>query len=116
MKPASNGAEHLRRKFTQQLLGGCVPWLGHSSFRYAISGGGPLMIGRNSIGIFSGEPPGPGAAEIRAAMSYARSGLSTSITQKPPRNSLDSGKIPSVIGLPFLPARTSLACSGKESP
>ena len=45
-----------------------VPWLCHRSSRYSISGGGPLIIGRTSIGMFNGVPPGPGAADAFAAM------------------------------------------------
>lgn len=56
-----------------------------------------------------GSPPGPGAVEMRVAMAYARSGLSTSTIQKPARNSFDSAKTPSVTGAPFFPARTSRA-------
>src|SRR5215469_1961367 len=36
--------------------------------------------------------------------------------QKPARNSLDSGKMPSVMGMPFLAARTSFASSGSVRP
>src|SRR5579863_884103 len=116
LEAASNSAEHLRRKFTQQVLGIRVPFLGHRSSRYSISGGGPLMTWRTSIGIFNGTPPGPGAADALAAISYARCGLSTSIIQNPARNSLDSGKTPSVMGRPSLPACTSFAWSGNDSP
>src|SRR5215467_2893780 len=86
-------------------------WLHH-----IISGGGALMTARTSMGMFKGAPPGPGAADALAAIAYARSGVSTSTIQNPARNSLDSGKTPSVIGTPFLPARTNLACSGNERP
>ena len=34
-----------------------------------------------SIGMFIGIPPGPGAEEIRPAISYARSGVATSTIQ-----------------------------------
>jgi hypothetical protein len=68
------------------------------------------------MAMFKGAPPGPGAADARAASSYARSGLSTSTIQKPARNSLVSGKTPSVTGVPLSPARTSLAWSGPASP
>src|SRR5581483_422806 len=36
---------------------------------------------RTSIGMLVGMPPGPGAAEIRPAMAYARSGVATSTIQ-----------------------------------
>ena len=75
---------------------------------YIISGGGALITGRTSIGMFNAAPPGPGAADAWAAIAYARSGVSTSTIQKPARNSLDSGNTPSVMGVPSLPARTSL--------
>src|SRR5580704_827057 len=113
---ASDGAEHLRRKFAQQMLASRIPLFGHRSSPYSISGGGPVIIGRTSIAMFNGAPPEPGAADTMAATSYARSGLSTSIIQKPARNSLDSGKMPSVTGRPSLPARTSFAWSGNDSP
>src|SRR5439155_20281821 len=71
---------------------------------------------RTSIGIFAGFPPGPGAADARAAILYACSGLSTSITQYPARNSFDSGNTPSVTGSPLLPARTIFASCGQASP
>src|SRR5580658_9419114 len=63
-----------------------------------------------------GFPPGPGAAEARAAILYACSGLSTSTIQYPARNSLDSGNTPSVIGDPSAPARTVFACAGHPRP
>src|SRR5271170_6987779 len=66
---ASDSAEHLRRKLTQQMLGSRIPFLGHWSSRYSISGGGPLMTWRTSIGMFNGTPPGPGAADALAAIS-----------------------------------------------
>ena len=58
-KSSDNGPEHLRSQFPQQRLevGRC-----HWS-----SSGGPLMICRTSIGMFSGAPPRPGAADARAA-------------------------------------------------
>ncbi len=60
--------------------------------------------------------PGPGAAEAWAASSKARSGESTSTSQKPARNSFVSGNGPSVLGAPSFPARTSFASAGAESP
>ena len=67
-KASHHGSKHLRRKFAQQLLGALVPWPNHHRFLYSISGGGPLIIGRTSMGMFNGAPPGPGAAEAFAAM------------------------------------------------
>src|SRR5271169_614274 len=68
------------------------------------------------MGILLGAPPSPGATEASAAILYACSGLSTSTIQYPARNSFDSGKTPSVIGVPSLLARTSLAWSGQPKP
>src|ERR1700687_2294121 len=56
-----------------------------------VSAGGPLITCRTSMGWFSGVPPVPwrggwGAAEARAAILYACSGLSTSTIQYPARN------------------------------
>ena len=59
---ADDRAEHLRRKLAQQMLG-CVK-RAHSK-----SSGGPLMTCRTSIGMLIGGPPGPGAADARAAIS-----------------------------------------------
>ena len=75
---ANDRSEHLRRKLAQQLLRRCVP-RSRCSYRFdhRISGGGPLITSRTSIGMFNGFPPGPGAAEARAAMAYACSGDST---------------------------------------
>src|SRR5439155_4410398 len=115
-KAASDSAERLRCKFAQQMLGGRVPRLCHRSSRYSISGGGPLIIGRTSMGMFKGFPPGPGAADTFAAIAQARSGISTSTIQYPARNSLLSGNMPSVIGKPSLLALTSIAWSGKDRP
>ena len=52
---------------------------------------GASMIGRTTMGLRVGAPPGPGAAEVRAAISIARSSLSTSTIQKPASSSLASG-------------------------
>ena len=90
-------AEHLWRQFAQKVLGLRLP-----CSRQANSSGGPLITCRTSMGIFKGSPATPGAADTRAAIAYASSGVSTSTTQKPARNSFDSGKTPSVIGSPFL--------------
>ena len=68
---AQQRAEDLRREVAQQVLD-------RSVMRPA---GGADMTCRTSIGRFSCTPPGPGAAEIAAAISIARSRLSTSITQ-----------------------------------
>src|SRR5712692_2639371 len=69
METADHRAEHLRSEFAQQTLGSDLPWSrGHSRSCYNISGGGPPGIGRTSIGMYSGAPPGPGAAEARAAI------------------------------------------------
>ena len=102
---ADHGAEHLRREVAQELFGVVIE--GRSA--HGSSGGKPLITSRTSMGMFSGAPPGPGAADASAAIAYARAGFSTSTIQYPARNSFDSGKTPSVIGAPSLPARTSLA-------
>jgi len=63
-KTADDCAEHLRRQVAQQMLGGCVERTrGHRN-----SSGGPLITWRTSIGMFAGDPPGPGAADARAAI------------------------------------------------
>ena len=66
---------HLRREIAQEVLGWGVE-RDHSS-----SGGGPLITCRTSIVMFMGTPPAPGAADARAAIAYACSGLSTSTIQ-----------------------------------
>ena len=68
--------EDLRREVAQQALAGRV-----QAARRHRSTGGALITSRTSIGMFSGAPPGPGAADARAAISYARWGLSTSTIQ-----------------------------------
>jgi len=74
--PSCEGAEHLRRQLAQQVPDGPIGGLGgHTSL------GISLMTWRTSIGMFSGAPPGPGAAEAFAASAYARSGDSTSTIQ-----------------------------------
>ena len=70
-------AEHLRRELAQQVLGRRIQRTRWSQ----LSTGGALITSRTSIGMFSGAPPGPGAAEARAAIAYACSGLSTSTIQ-----------------------------------
>ena len=67
MKAANHCAEHLRRQFTQQMLGSHVPRFRRTAC-HSISSGGPLITWRTSIGMFIGVPPGPGAADARAAM------------------------------------------------
>lgn len=57
-------AEHLRREVAQQAPDICGRFLS----RHA-SDGGALGTWRTSIGMMSGLPPGPGAAEARAAIS-----------------------------------------------
>jgi hypothetical protein len=59
--------------------------------------GGRVHDRPNFDGGTSGLPPGPGAAEVRAAISMARCSLSTSTIQTPARYSLASGKGPSVM-------------------
>ena len=66
----SDRAEGLRAELAQQTLDVCP---GHTS------GSGAPSTWRTSIGCWIGTPPGPGAAEARAAISSARSRLSTSI-------------------------------------
>src|SRR5918994_3184562 len=72
----NHGAENLRRELAQQVLRSCI----QAGSRHT-STGGALITSRTSIGIFSGTPPLPGAADAAAAISYARSGLSTSTIQ-----------------------------------
>jgi len=70
-------AEHLRRQIAQQALGKrAIGPPCHSS-----SSDGPLITWRTSIGMFMGAPPSPGAADAHAAISHARSAVSTSIIQ-----------------------------------
>ena len=64
-KRADDGAECLRGEFARQALG-----LGIQRFRrHRSSGGGPLITGRTSIGMFIGAPLTPGAADAFAAIS-----------------------------------------------
>ena len=56
-------AEHLRRELAQQVLARAV-----QSSRRHMSTGGALITSRTSIGMFSGTPPLPGAADARAAI------------------------------------------------
>ena len=61
---ADDRAEHLRRELAQQLLGAEI----QRGARHRYSSGGPLITCRTSIGMFSGAPPGPGAADACAAI------------------------------------------------
>ena len=61
-KTANHGAENLRRELAQQVLPRRVQSVGVHR-----SAGGALITSRTSIGMFSGTPPLPGAAETRAA-------------------------------------------------
>ncbi len=74
--PPDDGAEHLRREIAQPTLGVVI----ESRARH-MSAGGALITCRTSIGMFSGTPPLPGAAEASAAIAYARSVLSQSTIQ-----------------------------------
>jgi len=73
-------AEHLRCEVAQQ-----VPEIRRRRPCRGVgihaSAAGALMTCRTSIGMTSGLPPGPGAADAFAAISYARSGVSTSTIQ-----------------------------------
>src|SRR5262245_51896388 len=73
---ADHRAENLRREFPQQVLASELARVpAHPST------GGALITSRTSIGMFSGAPPGPGAVDARAAISYARSVVSQSTIQ-----------------------------------
>ena len=61
---ADHRAENLRRQLAQQVL----PRVVERRLRHA-STGGALMTWRTSMGMFSGTPPLPGAAEARPATS-----------------------------------------------
>ena len=66
---ADHRAEHLRRERAQQLLGSGVGRAAGVEVRLDHrSSGGLLITWRTSIGMLSGSPPLPGAAEIFAAM------------------------------------------------
>src|SRR5690606_27694440 len=111
-EPPCHGAEDLRSEFAKQVLDAGV----HGPLRHAVVSGA-ASTGCTSIGMFSGAPPCPGAADMTAAISIARSALSTSTIRYPARNSLDSGNGPSVTaGNPLSCARTILAISGPPSP
>jgi hypothetical protein len=79
---AGQRTERLRGEFAQQALD-VGP--GH------ISGSGAPSTWRTSICCWIATPPGPGAADERAAISSARSRLATSIRRYPASNSFDSG-------------------------
>ena len=64
LEAADRRAENLRRELAQQILGGRV----QSGIRHT-STGGALITSRTSIGMFSGFPPVPGAADAPAAIS-----------------------------------------------
>ena len=71
------------------------------------------MTRRTWMGCCSGTPPGPGTADTSAAISRARSSVSTSITWKPAAHSLNSWNGPSVTTRPpEASARTMCAASG----
>src|SRR5262249_47339462 len=74
---AEQDAQNLRGQVAQQVLSAGLQAWGHG----VQSVSGPLIPWRPSIGMFSGLPPGPGAADASAAIAYARSGLSTSTIQ-----------------------------------
>ena len=64
LEAPESGAENLRRQLAQQILGVRVQaGSGHAST------GGALMTSRTSIGMLSGCPPLPGAADAPAAIS-----------------------------------------------
>src|SRR6185436_2682706 len=109
---AHHSPEHLRRQLAQQVLNGNVRW----RFGHGNSSGGLLMICLTSMGIVPSVPAAAGASEARAAIRYASSALFTSTIQYPARNSLASGKTPSVRGVPSLAARTITAWSGQARP
>ena len=73
---AEERAQDARREIAQEILGASAQPIDHWN-----SGGGPLITCRTSIGMLSGLPPGPGAADAAAAIAYARSGVSTSTIQ-----------------------------------
>ena len=63
---ADDGAEHLRRELAQQVLGIDASSGGGHVTRLRAARSSPA---RTSIAMLSGAPPGPGAAEPRAAIS-----------------------------------------------
>ena len=67
-KTASDCAEHLRRKFAQQMLGSRVPWLLSSQLRYNISGGGAAHNWPHFDWHVQRRSARPGAAEALAAI------------------------------------------------
>src|SRR5205085_4267473 len=106
---AYHGTEDPRRQLTQEALG--ARGSDHTS------GSGALSTWRTSMGWPMGTPSGPGAADARAAISRARSRVSTSTRRKPASSSLASGKGPSVMTGALAPSdTTNLACSGPAGP
>ena len=63
---AEQRAQDLRRQIAQQVLGAGVQPRDHASGVQSV--GGPLITCRTSIAMFSGLPPGPGAADASAAI------------------------------------------------
>ncbi len=86
--PAHQRAEDLRRQLAQQALH-IVGRRCRRCHRHSCGSGG-LVIARTSIGLREGRPPGPGAADVRAAISMARCSLSTSTIQNP---ASESGRV-----------------------
>jgi hypothetical protein len=72
--PPRDGAEDLRRQLPQQVLDA---HRGHHSS----GSGGACITGRTWISFATPLPPGPGAADVLAAISTARSSESTSTSQ-----------------------------------
>ena len=100
--------EDLRRERAQQVL---------VDGRVTPVTSGASITARTSMTCWIGTPPTPGEADAFAAISIARSSLSTSTIQKPARNSFDSANGPSVMTGGCTPSlRTSLAWSGHASP
>ena len=73
-KSAHDGSEHLWSEFAQQVLIERI----RQGLYHGSSLAPTLIPCRTSMGIFKGNPPGPGAADQIAAISYARSVVSTS--------------------------------------
>src|SRR4051812_31288613 len=70
-----DNGEHLRREIAKQMLDVVVPLRGTVSHASVL---GARITCRTSTGMLIAAPPGPGADEAFAAISYARSGRSTS--------------------------------------
>ena len=71
--PTGDGPEDLRRQLSQQILDA-------RRLRHCSMSGAPIT-GRTSISRAVGLPPGPGAADVLAAISIARFSVSTSTSQ-----------------------------------